>query len=180
MLKLAAVANTPEGVDRRIEGAGRGVAIVSCSLRPGGALTGRAFHWRLKKAIVPLLDISFEADGGLQRLKCTMMNDEVQIREELRRPFDIRRGRPVFETALWKPLNDKNFGERFVDENGTAGAKWISQSDLWICLNTVATPSIECEIHDSLSLLFDDRSGFAGVVFREISTEERRTIGLPA
>ena len=181
MLRLAEIADTPEGVYRRIERVGSGVAIVSCSLRPGRDVTGRAFHWRLKKTIVPLLDISLGVDGGLQRLKCTLMSDVEQIREELRSPSDIRRGRPVFDTALWKAeLTDKNFGERFVDENGTAGVKWIAQNDLWVCLNAISAPSIECAIHDSLSLLFDDRLGLAGVVFREVSTEEkRRTIGLP-
>jgi hypothetical protein len=179
MLKLASIVGVAAGLERDVQSAGVGVALVTCRVLPDPGLSEKAFHWRLKTNIVPLIDISIGADDGrFRRIKATIMKDVVQVKEDLGPPSNFHRGRPIFETDVWKAESQPNdFAGQFVDESGTLGVKWTSEEDLCLRFGSVLeSPTVECEVHTSLSLLFNDRSDLIGVLVRDLSNDERERI----
>jgi hypothetical protein len=179
MLKLISMAEVLNGLEREVENSGVGVAVITCRLLPDLGLSERAFHWRLKTNVVPVIDISIGADDGrFRRIKCIIMKDVVKIAGNFGPVADFRRGRPMFETEVWKSKpQPSNFAGQFFDEIGTLGVKWTPKNNLCLSLGPVtASPIAECELHASLSLLFDDRSALVGVVFRDMPDSQRELI----
>jgi hypothetical protein len=177
MLKLRGVVHSRVTVDRNIHNPAEGIAVIDCQLLPDRGLSEPAFHWRLKNAIPPPLDISIGMnDGRLRRIKIVLSRAPGGMQSELMGAVSQNRsGVPMFSTELWKPKEQlRDFSDQFTDEAGVLSIGWVERDDLLLCLNAGSSgPLLECDVHDSLSVIFDDASQLVGVIIKNFTADEK-------
>ncbi|HEY1938673.1 MAG TPA: hypothetical protein VGJ33_12120 [Candidatus Angelobacter sp.] len=178
MLRIIQTRDARQEVQREIEHIAHGISSIRYTIEEShyGA---RLLHWRIKRTIVPLIDIALDIKSGSLLYVKLLVNKDVVFLERTR--LNIAHsysGIPQFDLSLWKKDGEmKKFSDQFVDELKMVAVRQSIGNDGWLFVDAKFNgPHREYMIDSSLSIMADESSCVQGVFIQGLSRDEARLL----
>ncbi len=157
---------------REIESPTRGVVLINWVQESPEKVQSAPLHWRIGLWNKPPIDIEIDAaDGHLRGLQIVLQDEAITAQIPAPISHKVLSGLPDFDVTKW-PLTD-----RYLDEVADVTVAWTSSDDILVLFTPqLSSRAMECEVHPSVSLLFDEGKWLVGLRLPGITAEEKAVL----